>query len=452
MPLTETSIRNAKVSSKPRKLSDGSGLYLLLNPNGSRWWRFDYRHAGKRKTLSMGTYPNTNLKDARDSSAAARKLLAAGVDPGEQRKAAKAASSDRAIANLEAITREPSTKQSPTLARSLRALGIDDAEERAYRVLLAHRMATVGDIATLLNLPLNAAQRLLSKIENLGLATHSPERPRRYIASPPEVAIEALANRRHADIEQARLTIPELKEQAAGPATSNEREQVVEVITNRAALGQILTQLYQNLQGEAFGFQRAPMLTPVSQETMRQGVRIRSISDATYLDLPGAVDSLRLVTQMGEEARVFPTLPVKMFVVDRRVGLIPLNAGDPSGPILLVRACALLEALCSLFELIWEKATPIAFTRTGKLEMGKPSTHLSEVAGQLIPLLAAGLNDKAIAHEVGISGTTLTRRIAELMKSSETRTRFQLGWSAALDAFPADQSVNAVGTPARARR
>jgi DNA-binding NarL/FixJ family response regulator len=51
-------------------------------------------------------------------------------------------------------------------------------------------------------------------------------------------------------------------------------------------------------------------------------------------------------------------------------------------------------------------------------------------------LLAAGLNDKGIAHEVGISVTTLNRRVAELMKSFGTRTRFQLGWRAALDAFP----------------
>lgn len=112
MPLTDTSIKNAKPTDKPRKLADGGGLYLLLNPNGSRWWRLDYRFTGKRKTLSMGTYPDTGLRDARDKRDAARKLLAAGVDPGEQRKAEKAAGEERASNSFEVIAREWHSKQS----------------------------------------------------------------------------------------------------------------------------------------------------------------------------------------------------------------------------------------------------------------------------------------------------------------------------------------------------
>ncbi len=331
--------------------------------------------------------------------------------------------------------------------RPLEVLGISEMEERTYRALLANRMATAEDIANLISLPLEQTQPLLDSIEIKGLATHSPERPARYIAAPPELAVEALASRRQADIERARLTIPELKEQAGNSAGATEREQIVEVITNRAALGQILMQLHQTVQTEAFGFQRAPMLTSARQEAMRPGVRIRSISDTSYLDLPGAVDSLRLVTQMGEEARIFPILPVKMFVADRRIGVIPLNAADPNGPILLVRHCALLDALCALFDLIWERATPIGFTRAGKLDIGEPAPRLSEAAEQLVPLLAAGLNDKAIAHEAGISDTTLTRRIAELMKRFDARTRFQLGWSAALEAFPRSLAAGTADKP-----
>ncbi len=57
MPLTDTAIRKAKPGDKPQKLSDEKGLYLLIHPNGGKWWRFDYRFGGKRKTLSMGVYP-----------------------------------------------------------------------------------------------------------------------------------------------------------------------------------------------------------------------------------------------------------------------------------------------------------------------------------------------------------------------------------------------------------
>lgn len=114
MPLTDKAIRNAKPSEKPRKLSDGSGLYLLLQPNGARWWRFKYRHSGKEKLLSLGTYPDTGLKDAREKCATARKLMANGVDPGEQRKAEKAAGVERGANSFEVIAREWVTKQSGT--------------------------------------------------------------------------------------------------------------------------------------------------------------------------------------------------------------------------------------------------------------------------------------------------------------------------------------------------
>jgi hypothetical protein len=326
--------------------------------------------------------------------------------------------------------------------RPLGALGISELEERVYSVLLAHRMTTAEDVARLLDLSGLQAQQLLDDIETKGLATHSLEHPPRYIPAPPELAIEALASQRQADIERARLTIPRLKDLALKAAMPPGHEQVVELITNRTTLNQILMHLHQTVQHEAIGFQRAPMIVSNShQQEMRPGIRIRSISDNSYLQLPGALESLRQLMKMGEDARFFSTLPVKMFIVDKRIGLIPLNTEDLSGPILLVRASALLDALCVIFELIWERATPMLLTRSGKLEIGSPNSRLAEEIEQLIPLLATGLNDKAIAYELGISAATLTRRISELMKSMGTRTRFQLGWRAALDMYSSGPAI-----------
>jgi integrase len=108
MPLTDVTIRKAKPGGKATKLADGRGLYLLLKPDGAKWWRWDYRRpvTGKRNTLSLGTYPDTGLADAREKRDAARKLLAAGVDPGEHRKAEKAAGVERAANSFEVIARE----------------------------------------------------------------------------------------------------------------------------------------------------------------------------------------------------------------------------------------------------------------------------------------------------------------------------------------------------------
>jgi len=116
MALTDTAIRKAKPIDKPQKLSDGAGLYLLLNPNGSRWWRLKYRHGGKEKLLSLGTYPDTGLKDARERRDAARKLLAAGVDPGDARKAEKAAGGERAANSFAIIAEEWLARQAPRMA------------------------------------------------------------------------------------------------------------------------------------------------------------------------------------------------------------------------------------------------------------------------------------------------------------------------------------------------
>jgi integrase len=90
MPLTDTTIKAAKPRPKPQRLFDGGGLYLEISPAGGRWWRLKYRHGGKEKRLSLGTYPDTSLKQARERRDEARRLLADGLDPGEERKANKA--------------------------------------------------------------------------------------------------------------------------------------------------------------------------------------------------------------------------------------------------------------------------------------------------------------------------------------------------------------------------
>jgi integrase len=114
MALTDIAIRHAKPSDKSTKLSDGGGLYLLLKPSGSRWWRLDYRYGGKRKTISMGVYPDVGLKEARNRRDEARKLLASDVDPGENRKAIKAAKAERGANSFETITREWFARNSGT--------------------------------------------------------------------------------------------------------------------------------------------------------------------------------------------------------------------------------------------------------------------------------------------------------------------------------------------------
>ena len=89
--LSDTEIRKAKVKESAYRVTDGRGLYLTVTPAGGKLWRWKYRFGGVEKLMSFGQYPDVTLGDARERQAAARKILAAGVDPMAKRKAEKVA-------------------------------------------------------------------------------------------------------------------------------------------------------------------------------------------------------------------------------------------------------------------------------------------------------------------------------------------------------------------------
>lgn len=114
--LTPSAVTNAKPQAKPYKLADERGMYLLVKPDGAKWWRFDYRRpeTRTRNTLSLGTFPDVSLRKARDSRDEARKLLADGIDPGDKRKAIRTADAD----TFEAVAREWFARHAPKWAPS----------------------------------------------------------------------------------------------------------------------------------------------------------------------------------------------------------------------------------------------------------------------------------------------------------------------------------------------
>jgi integrase len=118
MPLTDTAVRAVQPGSKTIKLFDERALYLQVAPSGGKWWRFNYRFGGKYKTLALGVYPDVSLKMARERRDAARRLLAEGADPGENRKAQKAARAGSAANSFEVLALEWLEKQKPTWAAS----------------------------------------------------------------------------------------------------------------------------------------------------------------------------------------------------------------------------------------------------------------------------------------------------------------------------------------------
>lgn len=159
MRLTDIAVKNARPSGKQVKLSDGKGLYLLVHPNGSKYWQVAYRYDGKQKVFSLGTYPNVPLAEARTKLVEVKSLLADGIDPLQQKKAVKA--EERGDFTPEAVARVWHDKM------SVSERWIPQHSERILNSLINHLFPTIGskDITKLTTRDL---LRPLRKIEAKG--------------------------------------------------------------------------------------------------------------------------------------------------------------------------------------------------------------------------------------------------------------------------------------------
>ena len=118
MPLSDRAIRNQKPGPRPRKVADGQGLYLLVQPNGALLWRLKYRLGGREKLLALGAYPEVTLARAREKRLEARRLLDAGTDPAEEKRAAKLVAGKASDETFERIAREWLEKESSSWVAS----------------------------------------------------------------------------------------------------------------------------------------------------------------------------------------------------------------------------------------------------------------------------------------------------------------------------------------------
>jgi integrase len=186
MALTDVAAKGAKPQEKAYKLSDEKGMFLLVTPTGSKWWRLKYRFAGKEKLLSLGVYPEIGVRDARDRRDAARKLLLNGIDPSIDRQMQKAASTERSENSFERVAREWFAKFSPKWApghasKIIRRLerdvfpwigGLPVAEIKAPQLLATlRRIEERGAIETA-----HRAQQNCSQVFRYAVATGRAER------------------------------------------------------------------------------------------------------------------------------------------------------------------------------------------------------------------------------------------------------------------------------------
>ena len=337
--------------------------------------------------------------------------------------------------------------------RLLAAVGLSEAEESAYILLIGEPRLTAADLADKLGLTNRRAQTLLTELEAHGLVSRSLANPPEFLAAPPDVAVPALVLRRQEELQQARLAALALAERARRVAARDELgPHMLELLSGPEATGQRFTQLQEAAEHEVCFLDRPPYMAGGSApdnaaelEALARGVTYRAVYDPQALNTPGQPDAVRRFMGSGEQARVFPELPTKMLVIDGKAALIPLDAHHPGGESLLVRAPAVVDTLQMFFETLWDQAIPLPATLTDVAEIPWRGPVGPGFDDDMVALLTAGLKDEAIARRLGISTRTLDRRIQLLMRGLAARTRFQAGWQAAQRYQNARVSGKAVG-------
>jgi DNA-binding transcriptional ArsR family regulator/DNA-binding CsgD family transcriptional regulator len=314
----------------------------------------------------------------------------------------------------------------------LEAVGVSAEDLSTYRCLLASPHVTVAELAARLNGEHSAVRRSVARLEKLGLVTRTAGRPRRLVAARPDVAVDVLVARRREELHQAQLAARELLAEMV-VEDQHRPDRLVEVVVGRAAVATRFAQLLQGTRRELLVLDRPPYAhEPAGADTrvrrlLREGVAVRGIYDHTSLARPGALADALDLAAAGEESRMHPAVPMKLAIADRTLALLPLAASDAVDTALVVRPCALLDALCALFELLWTHSLPLADpVPPGSAAATQPWRADTEDEALLVAL-GAGLKDDAIARQLGLSTRTVSRRVAKLMEQLQARTRFQAG-------------------------
>jgi sugar-specific transcriptional regulator TrmB len=316
----------------------------------------------------------------------------------------------------------------------LLALGISANEQKAYELLLANPGSTTRDMARQTRWTAQRAGHVLKSLEEKGMANRLPERIPRYFPTPPEVALDLLTTRRQDELQRARVVAQRWQ---AKTRPSSFDEQPIEIVSGRDAISYRFEHMHRSAREEILCLERPPYVISatyhhfsVQKEAMERGVVLRNIIDPSVLEVPGKAEALRQDVENGENIRVLPRMPMKLVIADRRTALVPLTLEQARDIALVLRPCQLLDALYELFETLWERGKPFG-TAAVSMEFSDKTRHSID-ADRLVSLLAAGINDKSIAQELGISARTLERRLTEMARHLDARTRFQAGWLAAM--------------------
>lgn len=316
------------------------------------------------------------------------------------------------------------------LGDALRLLGIGHAASQVYLALLELAPAPLSAIAAAADLDGAELATAYGALVDAGLASAAEEGGNVVAPVPPTAGLEILARHRAAEVEESRITVGGAFESFRRQRLAAYNDNLVEVVTGDA-IGPRIRHAWASARDQIRQFESPPYFpladaTDDALATLDRGVTQRVVYSRESLEHPGHLkEVIEPCIKAGEQARVLPSVPVKLVIIDEAYALVSLSIkeADVHNTMLVVQPCGLFSALVALFEQSWQNALPFhgRTTRPGGLP---PSDR------RLLWLLAGGASDDIIARELGISRRTLFRRLQILMAQLGAANRFQMALQA----------------------
>lgn len=320
--------------------------------------------------------------------------------------------------------------------RLLEGIDLAGEEETVYLSLLEAPSATLTEVARHCQLPRPRTQQALATLEASGLVSRSPRTPPRFLPTSPDVALEVLVLRKEEQLKRTRLAAEQLSRRFRRQQRDRSVE-LVEVVTGADAILQRFAQLRRAATKEMLMFDKPPYVagsvgsSEPELHSLGRGVVWRVLYDRQALEVPGQLEDLRELIAAGEQARTLDGLPMKLAVANRCLAFVPLEEEDPAEGMVVVHPSALLTAITMLFDSLWERALPIRIHGTQLHTTAALRSATEQLDEHIISLLASGLQDQAIGHQLGVGHRTVQRHVGQIMDALGAATRFQAGWTAA---------------------
>ncbi|NML50200.1 helix-turn-helix transcriptional regulator [Streptomyces sp. R302] len=317
----------------------------------------------------------------------------------------------------------------------LAVLGLDACAEAVYRAMLAEPRAGVAALAGAAGQTEEQVRDALDLLSELALVQPSAEREGGLRAVSPDIGMEILLARQHAELaaQQQRVEtsraaaarliaeFADLRPQSPSPG--------VEQLVGLDRIRETLTRLTREMTTEVMTFapdgahtpESIAAARPLNEALLDRGIRMRTIYLDSARNSPHTVEYVSWLSERGAQIRTVPVLPTRMIITDRSTAVIPVDSDDTAAGAVVLTGQGTLTALCALFETTWAAAQPL-----GEAGARNPQ-GLTGPEATTVQLLSEGYTDEAIAKRLGVSQRTARRIATDLMERLGARSRFEAG-------------------------